>query len=66
MTFALDCCCYLTGFEALLNPAVLAVKAQVGSCERKGLTFPSNKGLKRERMTLCKHSESDSVSDQGF
>jgi len=48
MTFALDCCCYWTGFEALLNPAVLAVKAQVGSCEGKNCLFLLIKDLKEE------------------
>lgn len=63
---ALDYCCYFTGFEALLNPVMLALKSQVRSYEGKELIFPSDKGIQRERSTLCKQRESGSASDRGL
>lgn len=60
---ALDYCCYFAGFEALLNPVIVALKSQVRAYEGKKLTFPSNKGIKRERSTLCKQREPDSPPD---
>lgn len=63
---ALDYCCYFTGFEASLNPVMLALKSQVRSYKGKELPFPFNKGIKRERLTLGKQRESDGGSDRGF
>ena len=41
MAHALDCCCYFTGFEALLNPVMLALKkpSQIPTKEKNSLFF---------------------------
>lgn len=45
---------------------MLALKSQVRSCKGKEVTFPSNKGIKRERSTLCQQRGSGGGSDRGF